>query len=90
MLRPETVEVPRELRQHDPNVWGSNMGANLDDTPDDTRVFVDGLKDAGAGLATALPESRLKSVYPPCAEDPDIRYVERLETKIVDGGALHY
>jgi len=51
------------------------MNANSDGMPEYARIFVDGLKEAGVGLVTALPESLLKSVYRLCAEDPDIRYI---------------
>ncbi len=51
------------------------MNENSDATPDYARTFIDGLKEAGVGLVTALPESLLKSVYRMCAEDPDIRYI---------------
>ncbi len=51
------------------------MNANADGTPEYARIFVDGLKEAGVGLVTALPESLLRSVYRLCAEDPDIRYI---------------
>ena len=51
------------------------MNTIPDGTPDYARTFIDGLKEAGVGLVTALPESLLKSVYRLCAEDPDIRYI---------------
>ena len=38
-------------------------------------LFVEGLKETGVGLVTAMPESLLKSLYRLCAEDPDIRYI---------------
>ena len=44
-------------------------------TPVYAGIFIEGLKEAGVELVTALPESLLKSVYQLCAEDPDIRYI---------------
>ena len=44
-------------------------------TPVYARTFIEGLKEAGVELVTALPESLLKSVYKLCAEDPYIRYI---------------
>jgi len=67
--------VRRELRQHAPDGVEGTMSEISDGTPDYARTFVDGLKEAGVGLVTALPESLLKSVYRLCAEDPDIRYI---------------
>ena len=51
------------------------MDTILEETPVYARTFIDGLKEAGVELVTALPESLLKSVYQLCAEDPDIRYI---------------
>jgi len=64
-----------ELRQHDRDRGGSMMNANSDATPEYARVFVEGIKEAGVGLVTALPESLLKSVYRLCDRDPEIRYI---------------
>ena len=47
----------------------------MTETPVYAGLFVEGLKAAGVGLVTALPDSLLKSVYQLCAEDPDLRYI---------------
>jgi len=51
------------------------MNQAIDDPPEYARIFVDGLKEVGIGVVTALPDSLLKSAYRLCAADPDIRYI---------------
>ena len=51
------------------------MSQPIDDAPEYARIFIEGLKETGIGVVTALPESLLKSVYRLCAADPDIRYI---------------
>ncbi len=51
------------------------MTQTIDEPPEYARIFVEGLKEAGIGVVTALPESLLKSVYRLCATDPEIRYI---------------
>lgn len=46
------------------------------ETPECARLFMDGLKEAGVSIVTALPESLLKSVYRLCREDNSIRYIQ--------------
>jgi sulfopyruvate decarboxylase subunit alpha len=43
--------------------------------PEYAQLIVEGLKEAGVSIVTALPESLLKSVYRMLDEDPSIRYV---------------
>ncbi len=51
------------------------MTQTIDEPPEYAGIFVEGLKEAGIGVVTALPESLLKSVYRLCATDPEIRYI---------------
>lgn len=44
-------------------------------TPEYARLFMEGLKEAGVSVVTALPESLLKSVYQLCDVDNEIRYI---------------
>lgn len=45
------------------------------ETPRYAQLFIQGLKDAGVRIVTALPESLLGSVYRHVAHDPEIRYI---------------
>jgi len=43
--------------------------------PEYARLFMEGLKEAGVSVVTALPESLLKTVYQLCSVDNEIRYI---------------
>lgn len=45
------------------------------ETPEYAKLMIDGLKEAGVTMVTALPEGLLRSFYRLAAEDPDIHYV---------------
>lgn len=45
------------------------------ETPEYARLFMEGLKEAGVSIVTALPESLLGTVYRLCREDNAIHYI---------------
>ena len=46
------------------------------DTPDYARLFIEGLKEAGVSIVTALPESLLAGIYRACAQDNELHYIQ--------------